>query len=577
LLNTPTLFDDAPTMGPAAQWAMSAGLKMGRPITAPLYVIDVNVWLDLVSMEPRPRRQLATQVLRAALDHRIRLAVTSEMRVELERGRSRVIGDADPVLEMLEGLPIIPHGDSDEHESLACRVYKLVFGARSTVGSAGRRRRSDARHLAAAALGQSSGYITSDTELLDARDTLLSHIRVDVTSLEEFAELVPVSAEGMASAEFCHGILSVRSEPLSSVRPVLQAQGLALEKFFPSRDLVPSSDLDSFHCDVVSLADSPLAFSVYRPARVVTDRAEILIHVSQDAPLADPISEYLLVRACHRVSASGPAPLNVFVPSGQISVARSAVLMGFAGPFERNVYVKAVLGRPLTPSTSHALVRQLERTTGLSVSQLDFTDAKSPPLVGVKDVAAGQEVRVEWSVVERALAPAVLAFPGRGAVVIPIRRDYAADLLGGGPQLPLWGLPIVQLSFRRTYFGTVRARNIIHPNQLVLFYESLAGNGRGAVVAVARVVDAVVYPKGQVPASQIRRGVVDNPDSLNIEDSILATTFDNTMVFPRPVGVEWLRPLGVLKTHNMQSPTLVSHEALCTILDHAWSTQKWRQ
>ena len=304
---------------------------------------------------------------------------------------------------------------------------------------------------------------------------------------------------------------------------------------------------------------------------MLTDRAESLIHVNQDSTLADPISEYLLGRACHRVSVAGPASLNVFVPSGQISVARAAVLMGFAGPFERHVYMKAVLGRPLTPSTSLALTRQLQRATGLTISQLDLTDPNSSILLSVAD-GSGQEVRVDWSAMERALAPAVIAFPGRSAVVIPIRHHYASALLGGDPQLLLWGLPTVQLSFRRTYFGTSRARNIVYPNQPILFYESIGRGGRGAVVAVACVVDTVIYPKGQVPPEQIRRGVVDDPDVLNVEDSILAITFDNTMLFPRPVGLALLRTLGVLGPHNLQSPTLVSNEVLCSILEHAWGS-----
>ena len=128
LLDSPSLFDDAPSMGAAATWALNAGLRLRRPSSAPLYVIDVNVWLDLTSADPRPRRNLAKTVLRAALDHRIRLAVTSEMRVELERGRSRGDGDNDPVLDMLEGLPIIPSGNATDHDRLADRVYKLVFG-----------------------------------------------------------------------------------------------------------------------------------------------------------------------------------------------------------------------------------------------------------------------------------------------------------------------------------------------------------------------------------------------------------------------------------------------------------------
>ena len=212
----------------------------------------------------------------------------------------------------------------------------------------------------------------------------------------------------------------------------------------------------------------------------------------------------------------------------------------------------------------------------MSVSQLDLRDPNSSALLGAVEVD-GREVRFDWYDIEHALAPTVIAFPTRSAIVIPIKRDYASDLLGSDSQLPLWGLPRVQLSFRRTYFGTYRARNIIHPNQPLLFYESLGRDGHGAVIAVARVVDAVVYPKGQIPPEEIRRGVVDDPDELNLEDRILATTFENTMIFPKPVGIDRLRALGVLKTYNLQSPTPISHKVLCVILDYAWGSLQWKQ
>ena len=529
------------------------------------------MWLDLTSADPRPRRHLAIAVLRAALDHCIRLAVTSEMRVELERGRSRGDSDNDPVLDMLEGLPIIPSGNAIDHERLADHVYKLVFGEQTKDRSAGRRRQSDARHLAAAALSHSSGYITSDTELLDARDTLLSHIHVDVTSLEEFYHLVPNPTERGAPAEISHGTLKIRSEPLSSILPLLQKMDIALDQIFTSYDFSSPSDLAGFECEVVSFADFPLAVSVYRPARVLTDRPEIVIQVCQESHLAAPISEYLIGRASQRASAGGPATLSIVVPSGQISVARAAVLMGFAGPLERNVYMKAILGRPLIPSSAPTLNRQLQRTTGLAVAQLDLGDLSSSAVLDAARVN-GQEVCFDWYDIEHALSPTVIAFPGRSAVVIPIKRGYASGLLGADSQLPLWGIPLVQLSFRRTYFGTYRARNIIRSNQLVLFYESLGRDGHGAVVAIARVVDAIVYPKGEIPQEQIRRGVVDDPEGLNREKHLLATTFEHTLVFPRPVGVDRLRGLGVLKPYNLQSPTPISHEVLCSILDYAWGS-----
>jgi hypothetical protein len=72
----------------------------------------------------------------------------------------------------------------------------------------------------------------------------------------------------------------------------------------------------------------------------------------------------------------------------------------------------------------------------------------------------------------------------------------------------------------------------------VVFYESGKSNGRSAAIVVARVISTVVVPKGQIAASLLERGVVDDEglEDFNSGKVVAATTVDNVLKLRRPVS-----------------------------------------
>ena len=171
-LESPRLFHEPPQGSLLAHDNTGLiGLKLRSQQGAPLYVIDVNVLID-IALHDRERTQLAQEVLREALAHRIRLAVTQEMSAELKRHIPQV-GD-DPVLRLAENLPELRPLDENAVSALATQLKRIVFADRARSPSQQRRAESDARHLAASVEAGACGFITSDSEILGARDTLLS-------------------------------------------------------------------------------------------------------------------------------------------------------------------------------------------------------------------------------------------------------------------------------------------------------------------------------------------------------------------------------------------------------------------
>ena len=183
----------------------------------------------------------------------------------------------------------------------------------------------------------------------------------------------------------------------------------------------------------------------------------------------------------------------------------------------------------------------------------------------------GKSVTVGLSALEDALAPTILVWPDRDGVIVPIARTYADDLLGTSDQFPLFGSPEAAFVSRRTYFNSPRTAPLMRPNIPILFYESKRSGGRGAVVAVARILDATITKKQQAPENLLKRAVVEDLEPLSASSDVLATTFDNLLRFPKPVPLQVLRDLEADGSANMQTTTALRNTALESILELGWS------
>lgn len=90
-------------------------------------------------------------------------------------------------------------------------------------------------------------------------------------------------------------------------------------------------------------------------------------------------------------------------------------------------------------------------------------------------------------------------------------------------------------------------------------------------MAIGRIVDSLVQPKGSVSADNRRRLVVDDFDEISASNDVLVTTFDNLMTFPRPVTRRELADFNALGSSNLQTATLMTSENLSRVLDAAWT------
>lgn len=548
-----------------APTAIDLGLQHRSVGYAPLYVIDLNVLFDAVRSN-RTRSPAAHRLVAAALSHRIRLAVAPEFVVELQRTATE--GAVDPLLSLARQLPRLPPLDSAQTDALATLVHKIVFvdPGRSQAGNA--QAISDARHIAEAALARASGYVTSDGSLLEAREELLKQVGIDVASLEEFSGLFAPTESVLQDATQLRGTdCTAGSASINAVREYLERHGVAPEL---QREFVPEDGpLVAWNARSIVEVGETVGIGVVRRPIAIDAPVRLLVHVRPDHVSCELFADHLLDMLCAESCGSGPATLELAMIPGQAVLRRSATVRGFLPVNRGGALIKVAIGRPITSESWPLVARQTRRRTGLRLPEEFPTIVADQGNVEIEG-PDGRTVIVRLAALEDALGPTVLAWAERTGAIVPIARAYADDLLGTTNQGNLFGSPEASFLTRRTYFNSPRSANLLRSGTPIIFYESVRSGGRGAIVAAARIVDATVVQKNQVPDEMLRRAVVEDVNPLSASTEVLATTFDNLLRFPRPVTLVELRNLGATTAANFQTSTAVSAKHLTAILELGW-------
>lgn len=247
---------------------------------------------------------------------------------------------------------------------------------------------------------------------------------------------------------------------------------------------------------------------------------------------------------------------------GQAVTRRSAVANGFlasegeAGRPLRKISVGAVI----TPSNWSTMRGRLASGTGLELpSECPiFQDDEQEIAVEVD----GKRAAISLADLESMLSPGLFLLPGREVAVVPIRRVWAQDLIGGA-QLSLLPKPEAAFRSRRVYFASVANQSNLVRGRLIILYESAKKGGRGAAIAVARVSKAEAIAKAHVPESLLRAAVLRGAelDRLVKGATAFVVWFDNIMRFENPVPFKRMEAFGVddktklVKSHMLRFET----------------------
>lgn len=561
-LDTPSLL--GLMRGPARQ----EGLRLAERLShRPIYLIDLNVLFDTI--RKRPRSSSAAKVIRAGLSNSIRLMVAAEFTAELLRTSADTSND--PVLAFASQLDFLSSPPEKTVRSLIDKLARVIFPDRAARGTLTERDMSDLVHIATAIHHSAAGFVTSENAILRASGYLHDTHKIDVIGVEEFARIVDVGVRvpRASTTTVASGTLRSRrnhESDLAHARTFLET--MRAETTFIHESLACQGSPAQWL--LVTGGSGPLGFAKWEVHGGLKRAADVYLCVDEGHHAAETIIDHLLDAIPREVSSVAPTLVRLHISSGQVMMRQAALSMGFLPPDGASdgtpKLQRLAVGRVVSAENWTSIRQSLVSVAALSLpTQMPTFAAANPSLL----VNTGQrDVEMSLAEIERALSPVLLLFQGRGGVIVPIQEQYARELLGSSPQLSMLAPPEAILRRERVYISAPSTLRRMTPGTPMLFYESLDGNGRGCVVALARITDSRVVSKVEALGKVKQRGVLDDHtlEQRSVGEEVTETSFDNIFLFKSPVALKRLRQLGCADGSNLISARTISFDKLAQVV-----------
>lgn len=536
-LDTPQLFSSS---GISASDPL--GLNFASATDVPLFLLDLNVLFDL---GPRRRRnEDILDLFRAERMGSCQLALSMEINAELTRTATE--GRTDPMLAYARIFPTFPCPDDKDWNTLADQLGLIVFPAKHQAGTLSANDISDLRHLATAIHHRLTGFITNDSSILNATARLKQDYGIQIISPTAFKDLNASTAREEVfetTADDTLALARITADDDAAVRQLLSGLGLHGSNMFSTWAAVDSNERVCVRQGI--WRNGTLLGYLTWPKPAPGSGIHARIGVDETQPNALNVARVLLRHLIEQASTSGATQIRLEFPPHQARVREVASTLGFGGTAAETSLTKAVLGRVVTKANWSECNDQL-----VDATRLRLPDA-TPVFRNVDQHLRllrpdGNPAHMPLMVLESLLAPAILALPGRPAVISPVRRGFAEHLLGHLPQKSLLPHLRAALYSEKHYLSGEKTLKHFKRGHLVLFYESAGNGGLGAIVALARVRHAYLKSQEAMERSDLDPSVLDAAGLAAIGRSKIktVTVFDNLICFKRPVTRATLESLG---------------------------------
>lgn len=565
-LSSPQLFD-------------RSGISSGNPFglghelqdEKPIYLLDLNVLFDLGPR--RPRNELALNVFHAERHGACQLALSAELRAELVRTASAA-QRSDPMHNWAAIFITFPVPPDSEKAKLINALSALVFPAKTPGQNFSANDLSDLTHLATAVHHRLAGFITNDDAILSAAGQIEAKFDLHVVSPLVF-QPPRDTAEREEQFETTTAGAMLTAAPLQADNEDLLRKMLRSLSVADSDAIAHWGALDSAERTVqrVAVASADrlvgyLACPRQMEPSVITGRMAL----DEADPHSQTAGRLLLNKLLSRAKEGSPSRVSLHLAPRQVAARELALGLGFAGAENGSSLVKLVLNRVVTPSNWAATAAELS-----TLAQLKLP-SNCPPFKGIDQQIEilcpdGNRRYVRLQEVETSLAPAIFCLPGRPAVITPIQKDFAHQLLENSPQGTFLPHARAAQFTERHYFSAERTLKFFSRGTLMLFYESGKGRGAAAIVAIGRVQRAFLKQDGSIDQSDFEPSVLNSQTlaSIGASKAKTVTAFDNLIVLPKPVPLSSLKKIGCGEPYQLITTRPITAEQLSKILSEALS------
>lgn len=561
-LATPSLLD---SLENAPLVAGNLSFRRRGPQRKPLYLIDLNVVFDLAKR--RPNALGAGRMFAAAMENSLLLGISSEFISELERNWD---GGIDPILEMSRALPQFRVPQTTELRNLRAVLGPILFSERWKNARLTIQDESDIRHLATVIVERADGFVTSEKALLTASDTLQERYGISVVSPAVIGKSTEAPDRNSTAYRIETGALHVAIEDVSQPIPepvfeFLRRTGIAASVI---RDAPASGATGKPRRHLVARTEEGIcAFASWSATSGKVQETRLYLFVDESNDRIELILERLLDVAARDAAKSGPTIIEMNVPFDQRKTRNVARQLGFqpsVGEGARSGKIeKLCLGGVVTPAKWTLIRSNVSELVGLQFPS-HIPSGLDPSELQVLVTSGSSEIEASLLTMEDAFAPALIVGKQRACAITPIKPRYAEALFQGSRQPTFLEQPQGAASRQKRFFGDAKTYGAIEDGGLIFFYESQdSGRGRGAAIAVARVLRRYLAPQETVDALSQERGVLGKSELAMItkHKQACVTEFDQLFLFERPIPLAQLKEIGCADNSNLVTARSIATEA----------------
>ena len=551
------------------------------------YALDLNVLMDLVKRRQQ-RYKAVCELVRAGLNHLVRIVVTDEVRCELER--TSVGGDNhDPMVEILRQIPALPRVEREALANLVERLRLAVFPRRSLSRQNASQDESDLVHMATCVHHKMSGFITSEKAILRASEVLRKNFNLEILSPSDFLE--PTFGSDTQSLG-----LTVRA-PGGEIafHQFDEVERPTIENFLGTLGLPNDETHSALHPGASGSARKRLTIfangrlsgfaSWDRPARRKA-HAELFLYLDETVPNLERIVDHVLESVSRDARSMGAYGIQLCHSREQVRTREIAFSRGWrrGSNSQRGALslFKVSLFGFVDSSGWSTFVADLRRLAQVDLNQKAPT-AEEAGDVGLQIVHGSKRQPSILSLFdfETLVSPGLLLLPGRSGVIVPIQEPYAEELLGRqSPQTSFLPAPEALLRVEKAYFRSPTKLNIFMKGMPLVFYVSAGRGGkrRGpmAALCMARITSTAVLHAGEALFRYQRQGVLSGQELGKVgnkDGMVHVFTFDNVVPFPCPIGLRRLKEIDCADGANVVTARRVSHEGLKVLLREAFAAE----
>ncbi len=562
-LDTPTLFNNVENV---------PGESLVPVAEPPIYVLDVNVFLDV--LKDRQRSESAKRIITAAISGSLRLFVTNEFVKELSRAAENAC--IDPVVRLATALPQFPDIPSPSLDRLKRDLSALIFPGRAAAGELRTRDVSDLVHLATTIYHSAAGFVTSDDAILRKREDLHRRYRIDVVGPAELAELyipsqwIPTKLDVLACGGAAVEVVEMSEEQRDTVKMFLRSCSWSDDKIAKATAVGQSAC--PRHRVLVRCAGHVIAFVSWAAPLPPRSQSRAWLAIAPMHPMSEVAADVLVERMGRDICATRPASALLQGDTRSRHFRATVISRGFVpgGDSEDpSHFEKFCVGDVLAAQNWANRGDALAKAIGLVLPERPPAYLGPATSVEYSLGATGPE-RLQLSAFEVRFGPVILFLPGRPVAVVPIQRAFADELLGTSRQFSLLPQPEASMWRERLYLCSPRALAVLAAGTIVLFYESEGqNNGRGAIVAIAQVVRTAIRNKSGLDEKMIRRGVLTTQgiDHLSVTRETALIYFSQLMPLTDPVPKNRLRTLGCMDGANFVTARQIGEDAAWAIIE----------